>query len=184
MHVHYVTSVLTFFLKYTYFQRCSSFFVPHLTHALTYWHSVFCYPPPFQHKLPVHSATPGTSVNVHLNHSCGSMCENWNCSLKQLFISTTVKTISVQTPWSWTILWSLFQFSSMDNYLSSPQPKLTCHHAIPSCSPYESVLGGGLLGASQDADVTDGCLCRVPWNKLDAKSPLPEGLLLYGTHKR
>lgn len=55
------------------------------------------------------------------------------------------------------------------------------HHVMPGCSPYKGVLGRGLLGTSQDADVTDGCLCGVSWNKLDAESPLPEGLLLCGT---
>lgn len=45
-------------------------------------------------------------------------------------------------------------------------------------SPYKGVLGRGLFGASQDANVTNGCLGGVTRNELDAKSPLPEGLLL------
>lgn len=45
-------------------------------------------------------------------------------------------------------------------------------------SPYEGVLGRGLFGASQDANVTNGCLSGVAGDELDAKSPLPEGLLL------
>lgn len=48
-----------------------------------------------------------------------------------------------------------------------------------SGSPYKCVLGRGLFGASQDTNVTDGGLGGVTRNKLDAKSPLPEGLLLY-----
>lgn len=47
-----------------------------------------------------------------------------------------------------------------------------------SDSPYKCVLGRGLFGASQDTNVTNGCLGGVTRNKLDAKSPLPEGLLL------
>lgn len=47
-------------------------------------------------------------------------------------------------------------------------------------SPYKGVLGRGLFGASQDADVTNGRLGGVARDELDAKSPLPEGLLLWG----
>jgi hypothetical protein len=47
--------------------------------------------------------------------------------------------------------------------------------------PYEGVLWRGLPGSPQDTNITDGCLCRVPGDELDAESPLPEGLLLCGT---
>lgn len=47
-----------------------------------------------------------------------------------------------------------------------------------SGSPYKCVLGWGLFGASQDTNVTNGCLGGVTGNELDAKSPLPEGLFL------
>lgn len=47
-------------------------------------------------------------------------------------------------------------------------------------SPYEGVLGRGLFGASQDANVTNGRFGGVAGNELDAESPLPEGLLLWG----
>lgn len=46
-------------------------------------------------------------------------------------------------------------------------------------SPNKRVLRRSLFGAPQDADITNCRFCGVSWNKFNAKSPLPEGLLFY-----
>lgn len=123
----------------------------------------------FHKELSDKCAFPHMWKNLH-NYSWDFISRvSWNCNLEWLCEGN-----------SFQCIWLNFFLVSLINYFLYLLHQKVKFDWKLWCLPYEGVLWRGLLGAPQNTDITDGCFCGVPWNKFDAESSLPKGLLLCG----